>query len=98
MKTEKKKTDRFAIIGGQYYFWDYGTTPTLLGAKRKATAHREYWDNWQGWHTPDIYAIEDVELVDGWNGKTLAPKAYASPVAAWDEYGKRWVERTDSNQ
>ena len=49
------KQIRFYVIGGQYERVCYGGTPTLLGAKRLASKHEEYWDNWQGWHKPDIY-------------------------------------------
>lgn len=60
-----KKENKYAVIGGQYTSICYGCTPTLLGAKRLATKNMEYWDNWQGWHTPKIYDIEDTEVIDG---------------------------------
>lgn len=90
-----KKTDKFAVIGGQYFYCDYGTTPTLLGAKRRATANREYWDNWHGWHTPHVYAIEDVMEVYDSNGKGLVPKRDAVAVAVWDERKHRWINGDD---
>nr|DAV90437.1 MAG TPA: hypothetical protein [Caudoviricetes sp.] len=49
------KKNNFAIIGGQYASYCYGFTPTLTGAKRLARKNMEYWDNWQGWHAPEIY-------------------------------------------
>lgn len=58
-----KKKNNYYVIGGQYESCCYGGTPTLLGAKRLANAHAEYWDNWQGWHTPSIYAAEDTEVI-----------------------------------
>ena len=57
------KKNNFVIIGGQYAFYSYGFTPTLTGAKRLARKNLEYWDNWQGWHVPEIYRTEDVEKV-----------------------------------
>ena len=53
------KKINYYVIGGQYEFFCHGGTPTLLGAKRLARKCQEYWDNWAGWHTPDIYAAED---------------------------------------
>lgn len=52
--------DKFVVIGGQYTHVLYGCVPTLLGAKRLANKSAEYWDNWQGWHIPYVYAIDDV--------------------------------------
>ena len=40
--------EQFVVIGGQYESYSYGTTATLLAAKRLATANAEHWDNWQG--------------------------------------------------
>ena len=39
------KQIRFYVIGGQYERVCYGGTPTLLGAKRLASKHEEYWDS-----------------------------------------------------
>lgn len=50
----------YYVIGGQYNIVNYGGCETLLGAKRKATRNAEYWDNWQGWHTPAIYDAADI--------------------------------------
>lgn len=80
------KKNNFAIIGGQYASYCYGFTPTLIGAKRLARKNLEYWDNWQGWHAPKIYKIEDVEKVTNFYGETYAPKYGALPVVfAWVE-------------
>lgn len=80
------KKNNFAIIGGQYASYCYGFTPTLIGAKRLARKNLEYWDNWQGWHAPKIYKIEDVEKVTNFYGETYAPKYWALPVVfAWVE-------------
>ena len=57
------KKNNFYVIGGQYEYTCYGGTPTLIGAKRLATKNSEYWDNWQGWHTPAIYKAEDTRVV-----------------------------------
>lgn len=70
------KKNQFYVIGGQYLRHVYGGTPTLIGAKRLANRNAEYWDNWQGWHTPAIYAAEDCEVVDG----CVYPKEDARPI------------------
>ena len=78
------KKQNYAVIGGQYAAYFYGFTPTLIGAKRLAGKNLEYWDNWQGWHAPKIYKIEDVEKIANFYGETYAPKDGALPVAfAW---------------
>lgn len=59
----KMENNQFVVIGGQYESYDYGTTTTLLAAKRLATANEEHWDNWQGVHVPEIYKIEDTKVV-----------------------------------
>lgn len=74
------KKNNFAVIGGQYQAYCYGCTPTLLGAKRLAGKNEEYWDNWQGWHRPAVYRIEDTEIVENFYGTMRVPKDYAEPV------------------
>ena len=87
------KKINYYVIGGQYEAYCYGGTATLLGAKRLARKNQEYWDNWQGWHTPDIYAAEDCET-----GKTLygredvLPKDGAEPVATYDRDNRCWID------
>lgn len=85
------KKQNYAIIGGQYVAYDYGTATTLLGAKRIAGKHAEYWDNRQGWHRPRIYAIKDVERTHNFYGDILAPKGNAQPVAIYDHENHKWV-------
>lgn len=75
-----KKEIKFFVIGGQYAAYCHGGTPTLLGAKRLANKCQEYWDNWQGWHTPAIYRAEDTEIVENFYGTTRAPIHGAEPV------------------
>lgn len=58
------KKQEYVVIGGQYESYDYGTVDSLRKAKLLATKNKEYWDNWQGWHTPDIYKIEDTEEIE----------------------------------
>ena len=67
----------YVVIGGQYYYCSYGAYPTLIGAKRAAAKNAEYWDNWQGWHIPRIYRLEDT--AEGDNGRYPIPGA--EPVA-----------------
>lgn len=58
------KMINYYVIGGQYETCCYGGTPTLIGAKRMATKCMEYWDNWQGWHKPNIYKAEDTVEIE----------------------------------
>ena len=90
---------KYQVIGGQYESVWYGESDTLLGAKQIATKHTEYWDNWQGWHTPDIYLAEDTQVItshgrvttpDGW--EIIVPKDEPICVKA----GGKWeIRRTD---
>lgn len=75
-----KKANNFYVLGGQYQWYYYGATPTLLGAKRLANRNMEYWDNWAGWHRPKIYRREDVEPCYNFYGAGYCPKAYAEPI------------------
>jgi hypothetical protein len=83
------KQSNYYVIGGQYESCCYGGTPTLLGAKRLANAHQEYWDNWQGWHTPNIYASEDTERIicNGWITK---PEGSTTRIAKENAYPVEW--------
>lgn len=80
----------YYVIGGQYERYNHGGAATLLGAKRLAAKSDEYWDNWQGWHRPAIYAAADCEELSNFYGTQVLPTAEAQPVATWD--GKKWVE------
>jgi len=91
---------KYQVIGGQYVFCNYGESDSLLGAKQIAGRHPEYWDNWQGWHKPDIYLSEDC--VDGqateFNYRGIAPKYGAQPVSIFingnRDYTKgAWLDR-----
>ena len=86
-----EKKINYYVIGGQYQAFCYGGTETLEGAKRLATKHEEYWDNWQGWHKPVIYRAEDTEPCTNFYGETRCPVERAEPVATWDRYDKKWV-------
>ena len=84
------KKNYYYVIGGQYDFYCHGGTPTLLGAKRLATANEEYWDNWEGWHKPSIYRAEDTQIDHNFYGTMRVPVENAVPVAVW--YGGEWVD------
>lgn len=78
---------KYQVIGGQYESKWYGESDTLRGAKCIATRNQEYWDNWQGWHKPAIYASDDVVELKSCGRITTpdgmmirVPKAYAEPV------------------
>ena len=94
---------KYCVIGGQYEVAYYGSTQTLLAAKRLATKNIEYWDNWQGQHKPKIYRIEDTEEIETvgmitYNDGLLIriPKMNAEPVSYWDNRAKRWIDECDS--
>ena len=83
------KQHKYCVIGGQYASYCYGCTPTILGAKRLAGQHDEHWDNWQGWHRPSIYRIEDTEIVNNFYGEQRAPKEYGVvPIAVY--FNDKW--------
>lgn len=78
---------KYQVIGGQYESHWYGESDTLRGAKCIATRNEEYWDNWQGWHKPAIYAADDVKeiishgRITSDNGIVIrVPKEFAEPV------------------
>ena len=75
------KQNNYYVIGGQYQHYCYGGAPTLIGAKRMARRHMEYWDNWQVWHAPSIYRAEDVVVVDTPRGEIRIPADGSTPVA-----------------
>lgn len=81
------KQNNYYVIGGQYETYCYGGTPTLIGAKRLANKHIEYWDNWQGKHKPFIYKAEDTILIKSYGRITTndgeiirVPKFGAAPI------------------
>jgi hypothetical protein len=77
---------KYQVIGGQYEYDWKGESDSLHGAKVIAGKNKEYWDNWQGWHTPKIYKAEDVEVVEAtgithYKGSLIRiPKLYAQPI------------------
>ena len=96
-----KATHNYYVVGGQYAPYLYGGTTTLQGAKQLATKNAEYWDNWQGWHVPAIYAAADMEQHEctgqsheyGMMGTVMFPKADARPVAV--KIGNKWHNKYD---
>lgn len=92
-----EKLNQYCVIGGQYQDYCYGERETLLGAKRLAGKSMEYWDNWQGWHIPMIYRLEDTEISINNNGKMRSPKSGVTAIAKGRyKNGKiTWVEGED---
>jgi hypothetical protein len=87
------KMKKYQVIGGQYYQFNYGESDTLRGAKQIAAKHDEYWDNWQGWHRPSVYAAEDCVLADTqFHGEQMIHKPEALPIARYDMERKCWVD------
>jgi len=82
------KKNNFYVIGGQYESYCYGGAHTLIGAKRMANRNQEYWDNWQGWHTPAIYYAEDTEPCNNFYGVGRCPKDGALSVSAMEKMNK----------
>ena len=88
---------KYYIIGGQYESHCYGYSETLRGAKAMASRTKEYWDNFQGWHTPRIYtedAVKEIESkgrITSMDGETIIV-----PVGdcAWYHDGKEWIDNT----
>lgn len=83
-----EKSAKFAVIGGQYQSCFYGFADSLHAAKILASKSTEYWDNWQGWHIPAIYAADDVKPIENFYGSGYAPRFGAVPVAV-KSYGDR---------
>lgn len=84
--------EKYRVIGGQYYFKDYGGAKTLKEARKKAEENIEYWDNWQGWHTPAIYLTKDcTQDKDGEMMPEYSPYMghHARPYEIHD--GKKWI-------
>lgn len=88
------KKINYYVIGGQYEHYCYGGAETLIGAKRIAAKHEEYWDNWQGWHRPRIYRAEDCVAVKNFYGETFAPDRdkEIDPVSVYDMDTKKWID------
>ena len=55
---------KYSVIGGQYEQYYYGESDSLHGARIIAGRNKEYWDNWQGWHTPKIYHSSDCTEIE----------------------------------
>lgn len=84
-------TNNYYVIGGQYEFCCYGGSETLHGAKMIAAKHDEYWDNWQGWNRPKIYAAEDCVIAESqFFGEQMTPKHGTTPVAVYDQKKRHW--------
>jgi hypothetical protein len=75
---------KYQVIGGQYEQHYYGESDSIHGAKIIAGKNKEYWDNWQGWHTPNIYHAADcmdveskgrITTPDGWTVRVHKPDA-----------------------
>lgn len=81
---------KYFVVGGQYHYRCYGSCDTIQAAKRLASKSEEYWDNWQGFHTPSIYT-ED-QIVDG-HDLSVARPAYAGCVPFAMKKDGKWLYR-----
>ena len=79
---------KYQIIGGQYKDYWHGESDSLHGAKIIASRCAEYWDNWQGWHTPVIYTADPVQDTPHDDYSQRARIDGARPFAYHD--GHRW--------
>ena len=85
------KKINYYVIGGQYEGYNYGGAATLLGAKRLARRNQEYWGNWQGWHTPNVYAASDCECrTTLYARRMILPMVNAQPVTVYNEDAGLW--------
>ena len=87
MKKLNLKDGIYGVIGGQYNRVCYKAFPTYLGAKRYANANKEYWDNWQGWHTPQVvrFSLEDLaEAYETKSGEIVLNYEYTFDQWVWD--------------
>ncbi len=55
---------KYQVIGGQYEQNWIGESDSIHGAKTIAGKNKEFFDNWQGWHTPKIYKAEDCQDIE----------------------------------
>jgi hypothetical protein len=83
-----KGMKKYQVIGGQYEQYWYGESDSIRGAKIIAGRNKELWDNWQGWHTPNIYEAKDCEVIESRGRITTSDgqmivihKEYAEPIA-----------------
>lgn len=74
------ENNNYYVIGGQYRHHCYGGTETLEQASKLARKCEEYWDNWQGFHFPNIYRAEDTVEIETENGFVRVPKENATAV------------------
>lgn len=86
------KKINYYVIGGQYVRYCYGGCKTLLGAKRLAAKHDEYWDNWQGWHRPKIYRAEDCVEVENFYGHNFVPTNSVKKCWVYSFDKEKWVQ------
>lgn len=89
----------YTIIGGQYRRVIYGETDSLQTAKRIATSHLEYWDDWSHFHKPAIWATETLSDTGFPDGRSVCVAKWNTSARKWDivgrHNGKRWVEIED---
>ncbi|MCR5792710.1 MAG: hypothetical protein K6G65_06035 [Lachnospiraceae bacterium] len=55
---------KYQVIGGQFSSIYYGESDSLQEAEQIANENKEYWDAWQGWHSPAIYDKRGVRERD----------------------------------
>lgn len=85
------KAFKYYVVGGQYTQHFYGGSNTLHGAKILATKNAEYWDNWQGWHTPAIYNADDTRVIETETGSARVLKDRTAHNH-WHKIDNRWCE------
>jgi len=85
---------KYQVIGGQYESCWYGESNTLHGAKIIASKNLEHWDNFKGFHTPNIYLSDDVVEIESkgrittWDGETIRVPS-GEPICY--KKGNNWV-------
>jgi hypothetical protein len=71
---------KYAVIGGQYESYYYGTYDTLEEAKASRDENEEFHDNFAGFVKPKIYNFNDCEKTSNFYGEGYAPKDGAMPI------------------
>ena len=79
---------KYVVIGGQYFQRCYGVVDNLIAAKRLATKNEEYWDNWQGFHTPLVYDFRDCEELE--DGRIIHKDVLKARYAIYSKENSKW--------
>jgi hypothetical protein len=71
---------KYAVIGGQYQSYFYGTFNTLEEAMTARNENEEFHDNHVGYVKPKIWDFEDCHPVNNFYGDGYEPNENAEPI------------------